>query len=181
MTAQQLLKEEYKVVGVNSGKQAFKYLRQYTPDLILLDIFMPEIGGFEVMQMLQEDTEWRKIPVIFLTADRKTETEAECFRVGAHDFITKPFDPRIMLNRIQRTIELDGYRRDLQKRLEEKTREVELITIQAITTVANTIDAKDDYTKDSSFKSCCAVTRFILSSSTIRIVFFISIPRSPLS
>ena len=50
VTAQQLLKEEYKVVGVNSGKQAFKYLRQYTPDLILLDIFMPEIGGFEVMQ-----------------------------------------------------------------------------------------------------------------------------------
>ncbi|MCM1039261.1 MAG: diguanylate cyclase [Ruminococcus sp.] len=152
VTAQQLLKEEYKVVGVNSGKQAFKYLRQYKPDLILLDIFMPEIGGFEVMQILQEDAAWRKIPVIFLTADRKTETEAECFRVGAYDFITKPFDPRIMLNRIRRTIELDGYRRDLQRRLEEKTREVERVTIQAITTVANTIDAKDDYTKGHSLR-----------------------------
>lgn len=152
VTAQKFLLEEYKVVGVNSGKQAFKYLEKYTPDLILLDIFMPEIGGFEVMKLLQEHETWHKIPVIFLTADRKTETEAECFRMGAHDFITKPFEPRIMLNRIRRTIELEGYRKDLQKQLDEKTREVELVTIQAITTVANTIDAKDDYTKGHSIR-----------------------------
>lgn len=152
ITAQKLLIEEYKVVGVNSGKQAFKYLEKYTPDLILLDIFMPEIGGFEVMKILQEHEQWCKIPVIFLTADKKTESEAEGFEMGAHDFITKPFDPRIMLNRIRRTIELEGYRQNLQQRLEEKTREVELVMIQAITTVANTIDAKDDYTKGHSMR-----------------------------
>lgn len=152
VTAQKLLLEEYKVVGVNSGKQAFKYLEKYTPDLILLDIFMPEIGGFEVMKILQEHEKWCKIPVIFLTADKKTESEAEGFEMGAHDFITKPFDPRIMLNRIRRTIELEGYRQNLQKSLDEKTREVELVMIQAITTVANTIDAKDDYTKGHSIR-----------------------------
>lgn len=152
VTAQKFLAEEYKVVGVNSGKLAFKYLEKHKPDLILLDIFMPVIGGFEVMNVLQEHNEWRKIPVIFLTADRKTETESKCFEMGAHDFITKPFEPRIMLNRIRRTIELDGYRKDIQLRLEEKTREVELVTIQAITTVANTIDAKDDYTKGHSIR-----------------------------
>ena len=152
ITAQKLLLEEYKVVGVNSGKQAFKYLEKYTPDLILLDIFMPEIGGFEVMKILQEHEQWSKIPVIFLTADKKTESEAEGFEMGAHDFITKPFDPRIMLNRIRRTIELEGYRQNLQQRLDEKTREVELVMIQAITTVANTIDAKDDYTKGHSIR-----------------------------
>lgn len=150
--AQKFLMEEYKVVGVNSGKQAFKYLMKFRPDLILLDIFMPEIGGFEVMKLLQENKDWCKIPVIFLTADRKTETESRCFQMGAHDFITKPFEPGIMLNRIRRAIELDGYRKDLQRRLEEKTREVELVTIQAITTVANTIDAKDDYTKGHSIR-----------------------------
>lgn len=150
--AQNLLQKEYKVVGVNSGKQAFKYLEKYTPDLILLDIFMPEIGGFEVMKKLQEHKEWSKIPVIFLTADRKPETETECFKLGANDFITKPFEPMVMLNRVRRTIELEGYRQDLQKRLDEKTREVELVTIEAITTVANTIDAKDDYTKGHSFR-----------------------------
>lgn len=152
VTAQNLLVEEYKVIGVNSGKQAFKYLEKHTPDLILLDIFMPEIGGFEVMKQLQEHEEWRKIPVIFLTADRASETETECFRLGAYDFITKPFEPTVMLNRVRRTIELDGYRRNLQQRLDEKTREVELVTIQAITTVANTIDAKDDYTKGHSLR-----------------------------
>ncbi|MCM1175424.1 MAG: diguanylate cyclase [Blautia sp.] len=145
--AQTFLLEEYKVVAVNSGKQALKYLMRFRPDLILLDIFMPEIGGFEVMEQLQENRDWRTIPVIFLTADRKMETESKCFQMGAHDFITKPFEPGIMQNRIRRAIELDGYRKDLQRRLEEKTREVELVTIQAITTVANTIDAKDDYTK----------------------------------
>lgn len=152
VTAQKFLMGEYKVVGVNSGKQAFKYLMKFRPDLILLDIFMPEIGGFEVMKLLQENKDWCKIPVIFLTADRKTETESKCFQMGAHDFITKPFEPGIMLNRIRRAIELDGYRKDLQRRLEEKTREVELVTIQAITTVANTIDAKDDYTKGHSIR-----------------------------
>ena len=91
-TAQKLLETEYKVVAVNSGKQAFKYLERHMPDLILLDINMPEIGGFEVMETLQKDARWCKIPVIFLTADRSAETEIECFRVGACDYISKPFE-----------------------------------------------------------------------------------------
>ena len=79
-TAQNLLGDKYKVVAVNSAKQAYKYLDRYTPDLILLDINMPEISGFEFMKTLQADTHWCKIPVIFLTADRSSETEVECFR-----------------------------------------------------------------------------------------------------
>ena len=101
VTAQKFLVEEYKVVGVNSGKQAFKYLMKYRPDLILLDIFMPEIGGFEVMKLLQENKDRCKIPVIFLTADRKTETESKCFQMGAHDFITKPFDLEVLSAKVQ--------------------------------------------------------------------------------
>lgn len=151
-TAQNLLGDTYKVVAVNSGKQAYKYMATHTPDLILLDINMPEIGGFEVMRALQADPRWQKVPVIFLTADRSTETEVECFRMGACDFITKPFEPQIMLSRIKSTLELDGYRKDLQRRLDEKTREMERITIQAIMTVANTVDAKDDYTKGHSMR-----------------------------
>ncbi len=151
-TAQKLLGSEYKVVAVNSGKQAFKYLERHMPDLILLDINMPEIDGFEVMAKLQKDARWSKIPVIFLTADRSAETEIKCFGVGACDYIAKPFEPNIMLSRIRSTIELDGYRKDLQRRLDEKTKEMERITIQAIMTVANTVDAKDDYTKGHSMR-----------------------------
>ncbi|MDE6320373.1 MAG: response regulator, partial [Lachnospiraceae bacterium] len=151
-TAQKLLEGKYRVVAVNSGKQAYKYLERHTPDLILLDINMPEIGGFEVMETLRQDKRWSKIPVIFLTADRSAETETECFRVGANDYIAKPFEPNVILGRIRSTIELDGYRRDLQRRLDEKTKEMERVTIQAIMTVANTVDAKDDYTKGHSMR-----------------------------
>lgn len=151
-TAQKLLDGEYKVVAVNSAKQAYKYLERHTPDLILLDINMPEIGGFEVMETLQKDSRLKKIPVIFLTADRSAETEIECFRVGAYDYISKPFEPNIFLSRTRSTLELDGYRKDLQRRLDEKTKEMERVTIQAIMTVANTVDAKDDYTKGHSMR-----------------------------
>lgn len=151
-TAQNLLGDKYKVVAVNSAKLAYKYLDRHVPDLILLDINMPEISGFDFMKTLQADVHWRKIPVIFLTADRSSETEVECFRMRACDFITKPFEPQIMLSRINSTLELDGYRRDLQRRLDEKTKEMERITIQAIMTVANTVDAKDDYTKGHSMR-----------------------------
>ena len=151
-TAQRLLENDYKVIAVNSGKQAYKYLERHVPDLILLDINMPEISGFEVMKALQQDKKWCKIPVIFLTADRSSDTEVECFQMGACDFITKPFEPQIMLSRIKSTLELDGYRRDLQRRLDEKTKEMERITIQAIMTIANTVDAKDDYTKGHSMR-----------------------------
>lgn len=151
-TAQKLLEGKYRVVAVNSGRQAYKYLERHTPDLILLDINMPEIGGFEVMETLRKNQRWCKIPVIFLTADRSAETETECFRVGANDYIAKPFEPNVILGRIRSTIELDGYRRDLQRRLDEKTKEMERITIQAIMTVANTVDAKDDYTKGHSMR-----------------------------
>lgn len=151
-TAQKLLDGEYRVVAVNSVKQAYKYLERHTPDLILLDINMPEIGGFEVMETLQKDARLKKIPVIFLTADRSAETEIECFRVGANDYISKPFEPNILLSRTRSTLELDGYRKDLQRRLDEKTKEMERVTIQAIMTVANTVDAKDDYTKGHSMR-----------------------------
>ena len=151
-TAQNLLSDSYKAVAVNSGKQAYKYLERHTPDLILLDINMPEIDGFEVMRTLQADPKWSRIPVIFLTADRSSDTEVKCFRMGACDFISKPFEPQIMMSRIISTLELDGYRKDLQRRLDEKTREMERITIQAIMTVANTVDAKDDYTKGHSMR-----------------------------
>lgn len=151
-TAQEQLGDSYKVVAVNSGRQAYKYLSRHTPDLILLDINMPKPDGFEVMKTLQADAHLCTIPVIFLTADRSCETEVECFRVGACDFISKPFEPQIMLSRIKSTLELDGYRKDLQRKLDEKTREMERVTIQAIMTVANTVDAKDDYTKGHSMR-----------------------------
>ena len=114
-TAKNLLADKYKVITVNSGKMALTYLGRNIPDLILLDIKMPEMSGFEVMQEIQNEEKWRQIPIIFLTADSDKQTEIECFRLGATDFISKPFIPDIMLGRVHRTIELEGYRKKIEE------------------------------------------------------------------
>lgn len=100
------LKDEFEVIPVKSGEMALKYLMGNTPDLILLDIRMPEMDGFEVYQKIKEQERLSVIPVIFLTSANDVETEDSCFALGAVDFISKPFEPKIVLRRVKRTLEL---------------------------------------------------------------------------
>lgn len=100
------LDEEYEVIPVKSGKTALQYLKEHTPDLILLDIMMPEMDGMEVYQHIREMEDKADIPVIFLTSANDAETEENCFDMGAVDFISKPFEPKIVLKRVTRTLEL---------------------------------------------------------------------------
>lgn len=122
--ARKVLSEEYKVIPVAGGAQALEYLANNTCDIILLDINMPEMSGFEVLKKIREMEHCRNIPVIFLTADNDTETETRCFREGAIDFIAKPFVPAVVISRISRILELEDLRRSLADKLEQKTREV---------------------------------------------------------
>ena len=108
--AQRILGSQYRIAASNSGTAALKYLESHRPDLILLDINMPEMNGFEMMDRLRSDIHTQTIPVIFLTADSLAETEIKCFQMGAMDFVTKPFVPDILLSRVSKTIELDQYR-----------------------------------------------------------------------
>ncbi len=144
--AKQELSGEYQVTPVLSGMQALQFLEKMHTDLILLDINMPQMDGRQTMQRIREREEWSKIPIIFLTADSSPETEAECLLAGADDFIAKPFIPQVMKSRISRILELHDLRNDLEARLEEKTKEVELVTLNAIMAIAKTIEAKDEYT-----------------------------------
>lgn len=100
------LAQEYEVISVRSGKAALDYLKKHTPDLILLDIMMPEMDGMEVYQHIREMEEKTDVPVIFLTSASDAETEENCFDMGAVDFISKPFEPKIVLKRVARTLEL---------------------------------------------------------------------------
>ena len=122
--AKSVLSEKYKVVPVIKGKRALAYLENSKCDIILLDINMPEMDGFEVLSRIREMEQCRNIPVIFLTADIDAETETRCFKEGAVDFIGKPFVPDVMLSRISRLLELEELRNNLADRLEQKTREV---------------------------------------------------------
>ncbi|MCH5192967.1 MAG: diguanylate cyclase [Oscillospiraceae bacterium] len=123
-SARKVLCDKYKVVPVMKGQQALTYLESGECDIILLDINMPEMDGFEVMKRIREMEHCLSIPVIFLTADSEPETETRCFREGAIDFIAKPFVPEVMLSRIGRILELEELRRSLADRLEQKIREV---------------------------------------------------------
>ncbi len=123
-TAREVLGGEYKVILVKKGQQALSYLKTGDCDVILLDINMPEMDGFEVMQKIREMDNCRNTPVIFLTGDTDSETESRCFKEGAMDFITKPFVPAVMLSRIGRILEIEDLRRSLSDRLEQKIREI---------------------------------------------------------
>ncbi|MCI5587616.1 MAG: response regulator [Lachnospiraceae bacterium] len=153
MTAKRILSKQYRVVTVNSGDMALTYLGRNIPDLILLDIKMPNMSGFDVMEKLREKDEWKNIPVIFLTADRDNETEIQCFEIGATDFIVKPFVPAIMMSRIQRTIELESYKKDLEGAIKEQAAEIlkkniKIVKMQreVIVSMANLIESRDGST-----------------------------------
>ncbi|MGN1415511.1 MAG: diguanylate cyclase domain-containing protein [Oscillospiraceae bacterium] len=122
--ARKVLSGDYKVIPVMRGAQALTYLESGECDIILLDINMPEMDGFEVLAKIREMEKGKNIPVIFLTADSDSETETRCFKEGAIDFIAKPFVPEVMLSRIGRVLELEDLRRSLADRLEQKTKEV---------------------------------------------------------
>ena len=97
--ADKVLKENeaYKPVLVPSGERAFKFLEKNKPDLILLDIMMPELDGFEVLERLKADEATREIPVVFLTADEEPETRKRAEAAGVQDIVMKPFKKEALL------------------------------------------------------------------------------------
>jgi putative two-component system response regulator len=146
-----LLKDLYKVKIANSGEKALKIAASDNPpDLILLDIMMPEMDGYEVIIRLKADEKTRDIPVIFLTAKVEVEDETRGFDLGAVDYITKPISPPIVLARVRNHLELKSARdllRDRNKYLEEEVRQrtrevaaVQDVTIHAMASLAETRD-----------------------------------------
>lgn len=124
VSAKNALAEDYKVTAVTSGEQALRFLNKNMPDLILLDINMPEMDGFEVLEHIKNNSECSHIPVIFLTGDNDPVTETRCLESGAQDFVVKPFVPTVMRSRIARILELEELRKSLANRLDEKIKEV---------------------------------------------------------
>lgn len=96
-----ILKDRYKVTLVKSGREALDCLNTMIPDLVLLDIFMQEMDGYEVIKHLKENPVTARIPVVFLTADSEQESEERGIALGAADFIRKPVEPQVLLERIE--------------------------------------------------------------------------------
>ncbi len=147
-----LLKDEYRVKLANSGEKALAAVRGPSPpDLILLDIMMPGLSGYEVCEQLKADPETRRIPIIFLTAMTAAEDEKKGLDLGAADYITKPISPPIVMARVKTQLENKAaadFLRDqaeyLRSEVEKQTRLVSAIqdvTILAMASLAETRDS----------------------------------------
>jgi len=112
--------KDYDVVTALDGKTALDIVDKEKIDLILLDIMMPQMDGFEVCQKIKEKTELSKIPVIFLSAKDQIDDIKKGFELGAVDYVTKPFNPIELLSRIKTHINLRSYEMELEKRVLEE-------------------------------------------------------------
>ena len=101
MLTSALLHERYHVRVATSGAQALKIVEQALPDLILLDVMMPDMDGYEVCRRLKGDPNTRDVPVLFLSANSQDEGECLGFKLGAADYLHKPINPPVMLARVQ--------------------------------------------------------------------------------
>ena len=146
------LESTYEVITKESGKEALAYLSECRVDLVLLDIIMPEMDGFEVYVQIRKSYLNHNVPVAFLTADEETEIEIKGLKMGAVDFIRKPFVPQIMLHRINRILQLEELNKNLENMVKEKTGQIEQLSFEIISTIASMIEAKDSYTKGHSVR-----------------------------
>lgn len=106
----EILESEYEIFFATSGREGIEIARAEHPDLVLLDIMMPEMDGFEVCRRLKEDPATQLIPIIFVTAMRSAEDEAKGLELGAIDYITKPVTPIIVKMRVRNHMELKRHR-----------------------------------------------------------------------
>ena len=153
------LKDDYEVYMVTSGRNALQFLEKKTPELVLLDIKMPDMDGFETMTEMRKRPEMEDVPVIFLTGDEDSETEEHGLAVGASDFIRKPVVPNVLKLRVRHMLELYTLRNDLQHEVELQTAEIieqqeklRQMTYQITEALTGAIDAKDTYTSGHSFR-----------------------------
>ncbi|MDR0273377.1 MAG: response regulator [Clostridiales bacterium] len=105
--AEEGLEDFYDVMTIPSGARLFTILKKIKPHLILLDIEMPEMDGFQVLEILKSTKEYKEIPIIFLTGIREPEIEARGFESGVVDFVTKPFSAPVLLNRVKLHIDVN--------------------------------------------------------------------------
>jgi len=140
-----LLEENYTLFAAKNGAKAIKMAGSKQPDLILLDIMMPEMDGYEVCQTLKADEQTCDIPIIFVTAMGETEDEQKGFDMGAVDYITKPIKPPILLARVRTHLELKEKRDalvnmlNMEKELAKTREDIERITRHDLKTPLNAI------------------------------------------
>lgn len=142
-----VLRAEYKVVASLNGSQALDLATNHIrPDIILLDILMPEMDGFEVCKQLKSNPQTRSIPVIFISASTEIRTEEMGFDVGAIDYISKPFSPSIVRARVKTHLALADQNRALHVKVKQRTGELQQTRLEIIRKLGRAAEYRDNET-----------------------------------
>jgi putative two-component system response regulator len=134
--AETALEDQYRVMTMPSAAAMFALLEKVKPDLILLDIEMPEMNGFEALEILKSRDIWSGIPVMFLTGRTDEDVEVRGFEMGAIDFVTKPFSAPVLHNRIKTHLDIDGIIRD-------RTAQLHRIQNSIVSVLADMVENRD--------------------------------------
>ncbi len=137
---------EHKLLIAKNGQTALAIARKALPSLILLDIMMPEMDGYEVCRQLKTGDDTRYIPVIFLTALADAENEAKGLALGAVDYLTKPLNPELVRARVRTHLELKRHRDHLEHLVAERTRELLMVQTVMIESLATLAEYRDPET-----------------------------------
>jgi len=151
--ARNTLMDKYDVFTVPSAEKLFQLLEKTFPDIILLDVMMPGISGYDAIKVLKDDPRTAEIPVIFLTSKNDTTSELEGFSRGAVDYVSKPFSPQLLLKRVDVHVLVETQRKELkhinenlQQIVDEKTEAVLELQNAMLKTMSNLVEYRDDVT-----------------------------------
>lgn len=143
----ELLSDQYHVSLAKNGLQGLKRAQGETqPDLILLDIMMPELDGYDTCYELKKNITTQNIPIIFLTAKQDAEDELKGFNLGAIDYITKPISPPVLLSRVKTQLAVSQQRIALEQLVSERTKEIEITKDAIVFSMGAMAEARDNET-----------------------------------
>jgi len=134
--AESALEDQYRVMTMPSAASMFSFLEKVIPDLILLDIEMPEMDGFEALAKLKTKDNYSEIPIMFLTGRTDADVEARGFEMGAVDFVTKPFSAPVLLNRIKTHLDIDQV-------IRERTAQLRRLQNNIVSVLADMVENRD--------------------------------------
>ncbi|MCL2720859.1 MAG: response regulator [Treponema sp.] len=146
LAAESALSEKYAVYTCSSASLMYEMLKNVTPDLILLDILMPEISGFDALKYLKSDKRYSGIPVIFLTSKNDPETEARGFEMGVADFISKPFSKAVLINRIKTQLNVEDIIQERNQMLRFRTERLVKLQNSMASVLATMVENRDKLT-----------------------------------
>jgi putative two-component system response regulator len=162
---QEILKPSYKVYAAPSGERALGFLENRVPDIIILDVEMPVMSGYDLIKHLKADPRYNAVPVLFLTAHEGSDKEEEAFRLGAVDFILKPITTGVVRARVETHVKLGEYRRRLEALVEEKTDQIRRVQ-DSILDMLGTVSAWRDNGAGGHIGRTTAYSRLIVKGLT---------------